>query len=208
MSTLDSLFQRLGRCYRSREYDKTEPNVYVYTKNSSGVKYVYDEDIHEKSKELLKEYDERILTEQTKVDLVDKLYSKEMLKNTRFLEKFKEGMRVLNNIVDYDVTKSDSQKLLRNIDNTTVIPKTIYDENWELFKEFENCKDNKMKNKIRRKINELTTSISKSQERRIKENISDNPYIKEIKTVNLKYDKNIGLILEKDEEYEWKERML
>lgn len=32
MSTLDSLFQRFGRCYRSREYNDEECNVYVYTK--------------------------------------------------------------------------------------------------------------------------------------------------------------------------------
>lgn len=38
MSTLDSLFQRCGRCYRSREYEKNEPNIYVYNKNVSGIR--------------------------------------------------------------------------------------------------------------------------------------------------------------------------
>lgn len=38
MSTLDSLFQRCGRCYRSREYKKNEPNIYVYNKNVSGIR--------------------------------------------------------------------------------------------------------------------------------------------------------------------------
>lgn len=33
MSTLDSLFQRFGRCFRSRHYKKEEPNVYIYTKS-------------------------------------------------------------------------------------------------------------------------------------------------------------------------------
>ena len=38
MSTLDSLFQRCGRCYRSRKYEKNEPNIYVYNKNVSGIR--------------------------------------------------------------------------------------------------------------------------------------------------------------------------
>ena len=38
MSTLDSLFQRCGRRYRSRKYEKNEPNIYVYNKNVSGIR--------------------------------------------------------------------------------------------------------------------------------------------------------------------------
>ncbi len=38
MPTLDSLFQRCGRCYRSRKYEKNEPNIYVYNKNVSGIR--------------------------------------------------------------------------------------------------------------------------------------------------------------------------
>lgn len=46
MSTLDSLFQRLGRCYRSREYDGQDANVHIYIENMSGIKYIYDEEIN------------------------------------------------------------------------------------------------------------------------------------------------------------------
>ena len=56
MSTLDSLFQRLGRCFRSREYDKEEPNVWIYNKNASGIGFVYDGDIHKKSIELIQKH--------------------------------------------------------------------------------------------------------------------------------------------------------
>ena len=42
MSTLDCLFQRLGRCYRSREYCENIPNVKIYIKDTSGVGYIYD----------------------------------------------------------------------------------------------------------------------------------------------------------------------
>ena len=55
-----------------------------------------------------------------------------MLEGTQFYKDFKEGIEVLNNIIDYDIDKTKAQKLLRNIENTTAIPKSIYDENIEL----------------------------------------------------------------------------
>lgn len=115
MSTLDSLFQRLGRCYRSREYENAKPNVYIYIKNASGIgiKGVYHPKIHENSIELLRNYDGKILEEREKIDLVDRLYSNELLEGTEFLKDFKEGMRVLDNIVDYDVSKKEARKVIK-----------------------------------------------------------------------------------------------
>ncbi len=194
MSTLDSLFQRLGRCYRSREYDKEEPNIYIYTKEPSGIKYVYDKDISEKSIDLLREFDCKMLREKTKIELVDKLYSKEMLDGTEFYQKFKAGKEVLDNIIDYNTSKKDAQKLLRNIDNITVIPKIIYDENLELFKKYEKENNYKERNKIKREINKLTTTISKSQKWILKEKIINNPYgLEDIFIADLRYNKDIGL---------------
>lgn len=202
MSTLDSLFQRLGRCYRSRKYNKDECNVIIYTKNISGIKYVYDKDINEKSIQLLEKYNNQILDENTKVNLVDKLYSKEMIGNTEFYNKFKSGMNVLNNIIDYDTSKKDAQKLLRNIDNIDVIPKCVYDDNLELFKKYENECDYYEKAKIKREINKLLISISNSNKRKYSNYIIKCPYRDDIFIIDMKYDKEVGLVLEKDEEYE------
>lgn len=85
-----ALFQRLGRCYRSRKYEGEEPNVRIYTEEASGVGYVYDKEIYINSIKLLEKYDNQILGEKTKIDLVDKLYSKETLKDTNFYELFKK----------------------------------------------------------------------------------------------------------------------
>ena len=52
MSTLDSLFQRFGRCFRSRPI-KGRTNVYIYTKPSAWT-HMYDKDIVDKSIELLR----------------------------------------------------------------------------------------------------------------------------------------------------------
>ena len=206
MSTLDSLFQRLGRCYRNRSYDKKEENVFVFTKNVSGIKYVYDEDIFNISINLLKKYDGEILNEKDKVDLVDKLYSEETLYETNFYKNFKNGMRILNNIVDYENSKTDAQKLLRNIENLEVIPKIIYDENLDLFRKYNEEKDWNNKNILKAKINKMTTNISKSQARRLNGYITKNPYIENSFIIDLKYDSEVGLVLEKDNEYDMDEK--
>lgn len=201
MSTLDSLFQRLGRCYRSREYCEDMPNVKIYIKDTSGVGYIYDKEIYEKSIELLKPYNEEIIQEKVKIDLVDKLYSKEMLRGTEFYKKFKEAFKILDNIIDYDTSKKDAQHILRNIDNVDVIPKSVYDENLDLFAEYESEKEKKKKYELKRKIDKLFISINSKNKWKLGNFITECPYIKEKYIIDTKYDKEIGLLLEADEGY-------
>lgn len=52
---------------------------------------MYDKEIYENSIKLLEKYDNQILDEKTKIDLVDKLYSKETLKDTNFYKLFKKS---------------------------------------------------------------------------------------------------------------------
>ena len=169
MSTLDSLFQRLGRCYRKRKLDMEEPNIYIFTESNSGIGSVYDKKIYEISKELLEDYDEKVLKEEQKMKLVDELYSAEKLKNSEFLEKFKAGMQVLDNIIDYDVDKKEAQHLLRKIESYTVIPQSIYDENRKLFDQYKDETDREKKRKLKREINRLTTNISSGQMWKVRE---------------------------------------
>ena len=210
MSTLDSLFQRMGRCYRKREYKTKEPNIYIYIKNATGIgkNNVYNEQIHEKSIELLEKYNNQLLDEETKIKLVDRLYSKEMLEGTQFYKDFKSGIEVLDNIIDYDVDKSKAQNLLRNIANTTVIPKTIYDENIELFRQYCKCKDYKEKHKIRRMLNKLTVSIKVLPYSKRAQYIIKNPYMdkNEISIIDLPYDLERGLILNEDNDQNFDKR--
>lgn len=208
MSTLDSLFQRMGRCYRSREYSDNVPNVKIYIKDASGVEYIYDKEIHEKSIKLLMPYNGEVLEEKVKIDLVDKLYSKEMLQKTEFYKKFKEAFRILDNIIDYDASKKDAQHILRNIDNIDVIPKSVYDENLDLFEEFENEKDKKRKYELKRKINKLFISINSKNKWKLCNFIITCPYMKEKYIIDTRYDKEIGLLLEVDEGYSLDSREL
>ncbi|WP_219715783.1 CRISPR-associated helicase Cas3', partial [Clostridioides difficile] len=82
-STLDSLFQRFGRCYRSREYEENSPNIFIYTEKATGIGSIYDKDIVEKGLELLKTFingKECVkMKEKYKVEMVKILYSKESL---------------------------------------------------------------------------------------------------------------------------------
>ena len=208
MSTLDSLFQRLGRCYRNREYKEQDENIHIYIKNISGIKYIYDEEINKKSIELLNEYNGKMLEESVKVDLVDKLYSEEMLDGTNFLKKFRNGMIILNNIIDYQIGKKEAQNLLRNIDSIRVIPKIIYEKNLELFENYSKELDFKKRHKLKRRIYNLTISISQTQQKKLFDRLTNNPYLNEILIADLKYDENIGLILNKDEEYDKDEKFL
>ena len=208
MSTLDSLFQRFGRCYRSREYEGKEPNVKIYIKETSGVGYIYDKEIYQKSIDLLQEYSGQILKEKTKIDLVDKLYSKEMLQNTDFYKNFNDAFRVLDNIIDYDTSKKDAQRILRNIDNIDVIPKSIYDDNLNLFDEYSVESDKKKKYELKRRIDTLFISISSSNKKKLGNLITECPYIKGKYIIDTKYDKEIGLLLENDEEYSINSREL
>ena len=201
MSTLDSLFQRLGRCYRSREYDGNRQNVKIYIKDTSGVGYIYDREIYEKSIDLLSPYNEEILKERVKIDLVDKLYSKEMLQGTEFYKKFKESFKILDNIIDYDTSKKDAQHILRDIDNIDVIPKIIYDEKLNFFAEYESEKEKKKKYELKRKIDKLFISINSKNKWKLNKFITECPYVKGKYIIDTKYDKKIGLILEADEGY-------
>ena len=208
MSTLDSLFQRFGRCYRSRKYEGKEPNIKIHIKETSGIGYIYDKEIHQKSIELLQDYNGQILEEKTKIDLVDKLYSKEILQNTDFYKKFNEAFRVLDNIIDYDTSKNDAQRILRNINNIDVIPKIIYDNNLNLFEEYSKESDKKKKYELKRRIDKLFISISSSNKKKLGNFIIECPYIKEKYIIDTKYDNEIGLLLENDEEYSMNSREL
>lgn len=209
MSTLDSLFQRLGRCYRKREYKSNEPNVYIYTENPSGISSVYDRDIHYNSIELLSKYDGKILKEGQKIELVDKLYSGEYLYKTDFLENFEKSMKILDHTVDYETNKKESQKILRNIENIKVMPKIVYEENIDLINQYKKCKqykENKQKSQLRREIEKLVINVRTNIKWKYGDRITN--LIDDIYLIDLKYDKKLGLLIEKDEEYNIESRTL
>ncbi len=199
MSPLDSQFQRYGRCYRKRKFSGNEPNIYIYTENASGVGSVYDKEIFDKSIKILNPYDNSILQENTKVQLVDKLYSKEMLKGTKFLKTFIESCNFLEHVTPYEFNNKEAQKVLRDIDSVRVMPETIYNENLDLFEKIkEENKD--IRRKVYRDINNLTISIPRQKLLKY-EKLNSNLLVTEIESIdgiyliNSKYTEKEGLCL-------------
>ncbi|MCC0645322.1 MULTISPECIES: CRISPR-associated helicase Cas3' [unclassified Clostridioides] len=131
-STLDSLFQRFGRCYRGREYKKNSPNIFIYTEKATGIGSIYDETIVKNGLELLKAFingKECVkMEEKYKVEMVKVLYSKESLEGTAFKKRFTSALNILDTITPYSLGSKDAQNILRNIEGYTVIPEDIYNK--------------------------------------------------------------------------------
>ena len=97
-------------------------------------KGVIDKEIHNKSKEALLEVN-GLITEQKKLELIAEVYSSESLKDTEYYGKLVKNIYALKNyIVEYEKTKSEVQKIFRNIASRDIIPKIVYQENVEEIK--------------------------------------------------------------------------
>ena len=136
LSDLNGFFQQMGRCYRKRKFDGTtgKYNCFVFSKKCSGTFGEYsivDKEIHKKSKEALNEV-EGLLSEKHKIALIEKTYSYESLKNTKYFETIEKTINFLENLLsEYSMTGKEAQKKLRSIFNEDIIPLKIFEENKE-----------------------------------------------------------------------------
>ena len=165
LSDLNGLFQRMGRCYRKRKFDGTtlKYNCFVFSKKCSGTFGEYsiiDKEIHKKSKEALNEVD-GLLSENHKILLIEKTYSYESLKNTKYFETIEKTINFLENLLsEYSMSGKEARKRLRKIFNEDIIPLKIFNENKEkIFKnkkilnqKFENLSEEDKKKKVIEKI--------------------------------------------------------
>ena len=162
LQDLNSLFQRFGRCNRKGKKSVDETNCFIYLKiedkylKEKGSKYGFiDKDIYENSKkglenyckviskdeienseeynELFKNYSKQI-NEGDKIKLIEENLSFENLKESNFVDEFKDAYKKYQNILDSDKNAQDDLKL-RDIQSVTVIPYNIYEENKENIKE-------------------------------------------------------------------------
>lgn len=166
MCSLDSIFQRMGRVFRSREYLGDEPNVYVYD-DKNGVPYVIDEDIYDYSLEELVKYDGVNVSEADKVNMMNEVFSKEKLQGTKYYNKIKKNIEVFENVTPYDMTSKEAREGLRNISSIKLIPDNIYDELYNSGKtdEWEEVLKNpnstvSEKLRVKREIDENSVSVS------------------------------------------------
>ncbi len=133
LSDANGLFQRMGRCFRSREFSLEGYNCFVYNGGKaqcSGVGYNIDEQIFELSKEALKNVNGKI-TESEKLAIIGNIYTTDKLKNTDYYRKVTDNIEYVKNIPEYDLSKADVRDRFRNIDNVTIMPEIVYNDNKE-----------------------------------------------------------------------------
>lgn len=136
LTDINGLFQRLGRCNRKGKKTITGDNCFVFTEIEKsliahGDRGFIDETIYELSKIALKEIEgvQGVITERAKVDLINKYFTTERLKNSNYMIKFDKVWEKLEGITFNEIDKNDAK--LRNILSFTIIPEIIYEEHKE-----------------------------------------------------------------------------
>jgi CRISPR-associated endonuclease/helicase Cas3 len=141
LSTADSLIQRMGRCNRKGQKSTDEPNVFVFTKDCSGVGPVYYKHLHEATLRNLKD---GLWDWDFKWKLVEKVYSESALKGTEYWKNFRRAESYIKNLwegADSLIrSKSEAQDLFRDINAVQVIPDQFKEEVESLLQEWERAK--------------------------------------------------------------------
>jgi CRISPR-associated endonuclease/helicase Cas3 len=148
VSTIDSQVQRWGRIYRNRDtdYQCKEPNIYVFVGKENngghslnkGTKFVYDENVVEKTIEVLKDYENKCLEYEEERKMIDDTFQKKL--NGKTLKKEYEDKigELLENLKFFSIEKrSEAQRMFRNIAGVqVVIPELMMKENDQNLKKF------------------------------------------------------------------------
>ena len=91
--------------------------------------------------------------------------------------------------------------------NNTLYSVSIYDDNKELFEEYNLAKTYQEKRKLRKKIEKLSTSISSNQARLLKGRMFSIG-LEDIKGIDTKYSNEVGLVLKQSLEDDIESRSL
>jgi CRISPR-associated endonuclease/helicase Cas3 len=205
MSTLDSQFQRYGRCNRKglKRIDKV--NVNVMTSNVSGIaksgnKGVYHSEIYKRSLDLLSKHSQGLLLESSKQEMIKKLYDEDELKDTRFKKEFDETLRELKNRPHYDIDfkKGKAQELLRDIHQVQVIPISfIEDEEFQSKMDaWRNAITKREKRRCRNEIEAYSVGVNKYRAEKV--GLSEVEGIKGLYYIHCDYSSEKGLTLQSE----------
>jgi CRISPR-associated endonuclease/helicase Cas3 len=141
LSTADSLIQRMGRCNRKGQKSTDETNVFVFTKDCSGVGPVYDKHLHESTSRNLKD---GLWDWDFKWELVEKVYSESSLKGTEYWEKFRRAESYIKSLWEGGNSlirsKTEAQDLFRDISAVQVVPSQFKGKVEPLLEKWEKAK--------------------------------------------------------------------
>ncbi|SCG82201.1 hypothetical protein DW1_0591 [Proteiniborus sp. DW1] len=218
LSDLNGLFQRLGRCYRDRDWVNEGYNCYIFNGGESkctGVGTVIDENIFNLSKKALGEV-KGVITEDEKISLIDSIYNMENLKDSNYYIELIEAIEYVKLIESYEKSAADIKRIFRNIESKTVIPKPVYIENKDeieqciliLQKEYNKDMDSKERKKLKEeklnariRLDDFTLSIPlyRVDEQLLKQkNINEYEYIE---VFECDYNDRLGIIYKSKGDY-------
>lgn len=203
MCTADSLLQRLGRCYRSRDFDLNEPNCYIFN-TKYGYGSIYDKEIYDRSWNFLLEFNDKVFSENDKINYINKVFHEKEILQTNYYKKIKNWLSFLDNLLPNKIEKKEAQEKFRDIETVSILTYKDYKDfsNQGIFERLENSQNNieklKLKNLIREKsINVSVTTIKYSKQA----NITINPILNQkfFYTNNI-YDYELGMQNNVDDE--------
>ena len=203
LSTADSLIQRMGRCNRKGQKSTDEPNVFIFTKDCSGVGPVYYKHLHEST---LKNLKDGPWDWDFKWKLVKNVYSKSALEDTEYWKKFRRAESYIKSLwegADSLIrSKSKAIKLFRDIHTVQVIPKhyKFIEEVEKRLRYWEKTEEDYERIIIRNQIYEYSLplpvwSFNKLKKQKIHPKL-------DIYYVEGYYDEDIGFVLEPEADTE------
>lgn len=218
LSDLNGLFQRMGRCYRSRPFEKEGYNCFVFNggnRNCSGIGNVIDEKIFELSKKaLLEQKIDGKISEEDKINLIDNLYTTENLKDTDYYKDIIKTLNYIKILYTNEMEKIEAKKMFRNINSVTVIPEEVFNACKEEIEKFSNIINEKLKQgenkeelkkrkaKARSQISNYTVSIPYYLTNNKNMKTYEINKFERIQRFNCKYNEDIGIVPVKDLVYE------
>jgi len=143
-ASIEALLQRFGRCYRKREYTFNEPNIYIFQAEPSRI---YDPYLFQKSWEVSQEYDNKLLSEEDKQEMIKKVFLN--IESTEYFKKYKK-MKDLLELGYRSENRNQAEEDFREIiNNYSVIPTPIYnlynDKILKILSFLEDCNNPKLK---------------------------------------------------------------
>ena len=121
MCTADSLLQRMGRCNRKERYIPLKPNIKIYktenakrqVKNRIKNTGIYYRDLFERSWECLGVYENRIFTEEQKINYINEVYDTEKIVNTEYYKEIEAYLEYFQKLPVNELSKMDGKKKFR-----------------------------------------------------------------------------------------------
>jgi len=177
ISPIDSQIQRWGRIYRNRniDYKDSPPNVFILTGIDRGTAAIYDKRVMEKTIEILKKYEEKLLDYESERKSIEEVFDskinnenqtlkevfiKEIEDNLKWLEyvsieKRSEAQRIFRRIAGIQVVIPDL--MLEGDEIEKAFGELIKDKNnWKLPFESENAES--LVSKVKEKVNKNVKS--------------------------------------------------